>query len=140
MVKKLATVSAIEFSLLAVVSVLFPGIVNAFLSYYSYSATVTFISKKYDVIPRNYEIIASRQKQAERLTFRNSAPQSVEEGEGIQLDSLMDMDIVIFAKKDSRDSSRPLLELGAIQEEVLLAPLCAWTMESAFFTDSNDPK
>ena len=97
MVKKLANVRLIEFSFLVDVSALFPGIVNAFLPYYS--ATVTLISKKYDVVPRNYEIIASRQEQAEKLTFPYSAPQSVVEGGGIELDSLMEMDIVLFCKE-----------------------------------------
>jgi hypothetical protein len=45
----------------------------------------------------------------------------------IDIDSLMDMDIVLFSRQDSDE-----VELGAIQEDLTLAPLSAWTNEPAF--------
>jgi hypothetical protein len=45
----------------------------------------------------------------------------------IDIDSLMDMDIVLFSRQDSDK-----VELGAIQEDLTLAPLSAWTNEPAF--------
>ena len=42
--------------------------------------------------------------------------------------NLMDMDIMIFSKKLDPGS----MQLGAIQEDGTLAPLSAWTTESAF--------
>jgi hypothetical protein len=42
--------------------------------------------------------------------------------------NLMDMDIMIFSKKSEPGS----MQLGAIQEDGTLAPLSAWTSESAF--------
>lgn len=48
---------------------------------------------------------------------------------GIDPNSLMDMDIVLFSVK-SEDSAS--LQLGAMQEDGTLAPLSAWTEEYSF--------
>jgi hypothetical protein len=45
----------------------------------------------------------------------------------IDLDSLMDMDIVLFSRSESDK-----VELGAIQEDLTLAPLSAWSNEPVF--------
>eukprot|EP00978_Attheya_sp_CCMP212_P029640 scaffold105970_cov43-Attheya_sp.AAC.1 len=56
-----------------------------------------------------------------------------DEEEGIDFDSLMDMDIVLYRRREKVKEEEPsLLELGALQEDGTLAPLSAWTMESAF--------
>jgi hypothetical protein len=47
----------------------------------------------------------------------------------IDMDSLMDMDIVLFSRcPESSDR----VELGAIQEDLTLAPLSAWSDEPVF--------
>jgi hypothetical protein len=61
-----------------------------------------------------------------------------DEEEVIDFDSLMDMDIVLYRRREKVKEEEPsLLELGAIQEDGTLAPLSAWTMESAF-SGGND--
>jgi len=56
-----------------------------------------------------------------------------DEEEGINFDSLMDMDIVLYRRREKVKEEEPsVLELGALQEDGTLAPLSAWTMESAF--------
>lgn len=56
--------------------------------------------------------------------------------EGIDMESLMDMDIVLFRRRSvdptNNESDNNTLELGAIQEDLTLAPLSAWTDEYAF--------
>lgn len=47
---------------------------------------------------------------------------------GLDLDSLMDMDVVTF----SRPSSPSLVEVGAVQEDGSLAPLSVWSAEPVF--------
>eukprot|EP00551_Chaetoceros_affinis_P002544 CAMPEP_0203659494 /NCGR_PEP_ID=MMETSP0088-20131115/52213_1 /ASSEMBLY_ACC=CAM_ASM_001087 /TAXON_ID=426623 /ORGANISM="Chaetoceros affinis, Strain CCMP159" /LENGTH=153 /DNA_ID=CAMNT_0050521539 /DNA_START=130 /DNA_END=591 /DNA_ORIENTATION=+ len=54
---------------------------------------------------------------------------SDEEG-SIDPNSLMDMDIVIYRIKD--DPTPQKTYIGAIQEDMTLAPLSAWTKEPAF--------
>jgi len=65
---------------------------------------------------------------------------------GVDFDSLMDMDVVLFSRKnksnlennnDSDENLEKDLELGAIQEDGTLAPISAWTLESAFSTSST---
>eukprot|EP00957_Ditylum_brightwellii_P124208 9467919-Ditylum_brightwellii.AAC.1 len=48
----------------------------------------------------------------------------------------MDMDIVLFSRKKNSDPENAL-ELGAIQEDGTLAPISAWTLESAFSDSSG---
>ncbi len=50
------------------------------------------------------------------------------EGE-VVLDSLIDMDVVIYSNKDDESETKLL---GALQEDGSLAPLSAWTTEPAF--------
>lgn len=57
-----------------------------------------------------------------------------EEGEGISLDSLMEMDICIFTRKSPTNQ---ILELGAVQEDGTLAPLSTWTLESIYSTSDT---
>mmetsp|Transcript_59964 Transcript_59964/g.89042 ORF Transcript_59964/g.89042 Transcript_59964/m.89042 type:complete len:236 (+) Transcript_59964:158-865(+) len=58
------------------------------------------------------------------------------EGGGLDFDSLMVMDIVLFSRKKNSDPENAL-ELGAIQEDGTLAPISAWTLESAFSESSG---
>ena len=51
--------------------------------------------------------------------------------DGVDFDSLMDMDIVLFSRRRN-DSAPAVVELGAIQQDGTLAPLSAWTEEFAF--------
>lgn len=55
----------------------------------------------------------------------DTAPSSV------TLDSLVDMDVVIYSLP-SDDDDEGNLRLAAMQEDGVLSPLSAWTMESAF--------
>jgi hypothetical protein len=50
--------------------------------------------------------------------------------DGIDPNTLMDMDIVVFSSRS--DTAASVLQLGAIQEDGTLAPLSAWTEEFAF--------
>eukprot|EP00594_Rhizosolenia_setigera_P017685 CAMPEP_0178976948 /NCGR_PEP_ID=MMETSP0789-20121207/24175_1 /TAXON_ID=3005 /ORGANISM="Rhizosolenia setigera, Strain CCMP 1694" /LENGTH=156 /DNA_ID=CAMNT_0020666209 /DNA_START=165 /DNA_END=635 /DNA_ORIENTATION=+ len=50
--------------------------------------------------------------------------------EDIDLENLFDMDIVLFQRKANKKNEK--LEIGAIQEDGLVAPISAWTLESAF--------
>jgi hypothetical protein len=47
----------------------------------------------------------------------------------VPFDSLIDMDIVIYSRKDGNDDKK---FFGAFQEDGRLAPLSAWTTEPAF--------
>lgn len=47
----------------------------------------------------------------------------------VELDSLMDMDVVIYSTKDDKDQTKLM---GALQEDGSLAPLSVWTTEPAF--------
>ena len=61
--------------------------------------------------------------------------------DGVDLDfhSLMDMDVVLFKRRASNDDGEESkLELGAMQEDGTVAPLSAWTLESAFASGSSD--
>lgn len=49
--------------------------------------------------------------------------------EDIDLENLFDMDIVLFQRKGDKNEN---LEIGAIQEDGLVAPISAWTLESAY--------
>jgi hypothetical protein len=64
----------------------------------------------------------------------------------ILIESLMEMDVVLYKRtaisrgsKDTNSASVPV-EVGAIQENGSLAPLCAWSTENAFAPiDGDDP-
>lgn len=47
----------------------------------------------------------------------------------LELDSLMDMDVVIYTEKDDPDKAK---YLGALQEDGTLSPLSVWTTEPQF--------
>jgi hypothetical protein len=49
--------------------------------------------------------------------------------DNLELDSLMEMDVVIYSIKDD---SEEIKHLGALQEDGSLAPLSVWTTEAAF--------
>ena len=61
--------------------------------------------------------------------------------EMIELDSLLEMDIVVFSRTDVGNdivsSNEPKFELGAVQEDGTLAPLSAWTLESIYTTSDT---
>jgi hypothetical protein len=66
-----------------------------------------------------------------RIASRHLNMAGAEEDDSVGLDpnTLMDMDIVIFSLKSNKELS---LQLGAMQEDGTLAPLSAWTDEFAF--------
>lgn len=49
--------------------------------------------------------------------------------ESIELDSLMDMDVVVYSIKDDKEQKKLL---GALQEDGVFSPLSVWTTEPAF--------
>jgi hypothetical protein len=49
-----------------------------------------------------------------------------------ELDSLIDMDVVIYSLNDGNNDSENKLFFGAMQEDGVLSPLSAWTTEPAF--------
>jgi len=59
----------------------------------------------------------------------NTGTMDEEEGEGVSLDSLIDMDVVIYS---TEEDSTSIKYLGAVQENGYLSPLSAWTTEPAF--------
>lgn len=61
------------------------------------------------------------------------------DGVDLNFHSLMDMDVVLFKRRASNDDGEESkLELGAMQEDGTVAPLSAWTLESAFASGSSD--
>jgi len=52
----------------------------------------------------------------------------------ISFDELMEMDVVVFSLQEGDDSNapQPRRQLGAVQEDGRVAPLCVWTPEPAF--------
>jgi len=59
--------------------------------------------------------------------------------DGVDFNSLMDMDVVLFKRRASNgNAEESKLELGAMQEDGTVAPLSAWTLESAFASASSD--
>ena len=60
---------------------------------------------------------------------------SANTNDGVDFDSLLDMDVVLFKR---RDSEKEELELGAMQEDGTVAPISAWSLESAFASGSSD--
>ncbi len=69
-----------------------------------------------------------RRGSLERGATSNNDECENENSGGLDPDTLMDMDIVLFSLKS--DPSK--MQLGAIQEDATLAPLSAWTTECAF--------
>lgn len=53
------------------------------------------------------------------------------QADGISLDTLIDMDVVIYSKNDE-DGTNEKFFLGALEENGSLAPLSTWTTEPAF--------
>ena len=60
---------------------------------------------------------------------------SANANDGVDFDSLLDMDVVLFKR---RNSEKEELELGAMQEDGTVAPISAWSLESAFASGSSD--
>ena len=60
---------------------------------------------------------------------------SANTNDGVDFDSLLDMDVVLFKR---RNSEKEELELGAMQEDGTVAPISAWSLESAFASGSSD--
>lgn len=56
--------------------------------------------------------------------------------EGIDFQTLMIMDVVLFQRRNNNDPSK--LELGAVQENGNIAPLSTWTLESAYESSTTD--
>ena len=56
--------------------------------------------------------------------------------EGIDNQTLMVMDVVLFQRRNNNDPSK--LELGAVQENNNIAPLSTWTLESAYESSTTD--
>ena len=56
--------------------------------------------------------------------------------EGIDFQTLMIMDVVLFQRRNNDDPSK--LELGAVQENGNIAPLSTWTLESAYESSTTD--
>lgn len=54
---------------------------------------------------------------------------------GVDFDSLLDMDVVLFKR---RNSEHEKLEIGAMQEDGTVSPVSAWSLESAFASGSSD--
>ena len=60
---------------------------------------------------------------------------SANTNDGVDFDSLLDMDVVLFKR---RNGEKEELELGAMQEDGTVAPISAWSLESAFASGSSD--
>lgn len=60
---------------------------------------------------------------------------SANANDGVDFDSLLDMDVVLFKR---RNREKEELELGAMQEDGTVAPISAWSLESAFASGSSD--
>jgi len=86
-------------------------------------------------LPRRRVFVTS--STGRRMSGQDSNEAGVEDG--VDFDSLMDMDLVLFSrrKNDSEEDSEVKLELGALQEDGTLAPISAWTLESAFAGGSD---
>jgi hypothetical protein len=68
-------------------------------------------------------------------TEDQAAQETFHEEEVVPFDSLIDMDVVIYSRKDGGSSSSDNKKyFGAVQEDGRLAPLSAWTTEPAFGT------
>lgn len=50
----------------------------------------------------------------------------------INFDELLDMDIVLFSRRNNDDSQKQ--ELGAVQEDGTVVPISVWTLEPAYDT------
>jgi len=77
-----------------------------------------------------------------RASFSSSTSEAETRG-GLSIGSLMEMDIVAYTKRWRDSGSENIVdsevrEIGAIQEDGSLAPLCAWTLESAFAPKSGE--
>lgn len=59
----------------------------------------------------------------------SSIPPSFSSASDLELDSLMDMDIVVYSTKDDPKETK---YVGALQEDGSLAPLSVWTTEPQF--------
>ena len=73
---------------------------------------------------------------AQRLrnfAFRLSADDDT--NNGVNFDSLLDMDVVLFKRRNDEDEK---LEIGAMQEDGTVSPVSAWSLESAFASGSSD--
>mmetsp|Transcript_28722 Transcript_28722/g.83270 ORF Transcript_28722/g.83270 Transcript_28722/m.83270 type:complete len:201 (-) Transcript_28722:1355-1957(-) len=61
---------------------------------------------------------------------------SADANDGVDFDSLLDMDVVLFKRRNSEQEEK--LEIGAMQEDGTVSPVSAWSLESAFATGSSD--
>ena len=67
------------------------------------------------------------------FAFRLSADDDA--NNGVDFDSLLDMDVVLFKRRNDEDET---LEIGAMQEDGTVSPVSAWSLESAFASGSSD--
>jgi len=67
------------------------------------------------------------------FAFRLSADDDA--NNGVNFDSLLDMDVVLFKRRNDEDEK---LEIGAMQEDGTVSPVSAWSLESAFASGSSD--
>lgn len=71
-------------------------------------------------------------------TSEDGAPSTTASSSTAEMDSLIDMDVVIYSLKNQNDNenssnnSEPRFYFGAVQEDGVLSPLSAWTTEPAF--------
>jgi len=68
-------------------------------------------------------------------TVALSLSPSSDANNGVDFESLLDMDVVLFRR---RNSEKGELELGAMQEDGTVAPISAWSLESAFASGASD--
>ena len=73
-----------------------------------------------------------RSQRLRTFAFRLSADDDA--NNGVNFDSLLDMDVVLFKRNDEDEK----LEIGAMQEDGTVSPVSAWSLESAFASGSSD--
>lgn len=88
----------------------------------------TYSNRKHGI--QEQVIVMQKQKQLFKSLFSNQNSNDDEKAI-IDPNTLMDMDIIIYQIKDDPDKKS---YIGAIQEDMTLAPLSAWTTEPAFGT------
>ncbi len=86
------------------------------------------------LIPSTYTPCKKVEHSTHRISTKIGSTSNNDECEkensgGLDPNTLMDMDIVLFSLKSDPSSK---MQLGAIQEDATLAPLSAWTTECAF--------
>ena len=94
--------------------------INSFSCVIAYAISITSTTRAFQPVHRQHQY-------ATRVSrLRDSSE--------VEFQSLVVMDVVLFKRPTTTDK----LELGAVQENGNVAPLSAWTSESAYTSETND--